>query len=913
MAEGTRLKTIEEQVRKQEAKLQTFMESTSEALKSMEEKMLANSTELKALIAGIFAQIGGNNRSPQQERGLLATPTSSLQGNSRQGQGHQEREERNAFIPGVPKLEFPRFTGEQVRDWIQKCETFFHLYGILDSQKMLIAKMHLEGRANVWFQSFKKDKRIFGWEEFKEGVSRRFGDLGDEDGVEEFNKLQQSFTEELKALVKMHKPQTHKKPSRLQDGRKRHWRPPVAKVATVSEGDSTKQGNVSQPYKRITPTEFQYRKDNHLCFKCGAKFGPGHMCKDKGVHMIIATDLEDRIDEEEVIEYMGSGNKQEMEAVLIVSLGSLLHKGSRSLSGNTNLSRLELLMVRNFVAVSGYPISNGACKDRNFATVSFSKDGDMATLRGDEGTANTRMTKGEVAKRHMRKKLKQAVQAYTVSTAQSQDVFSEPKQLPPKRSFDHQIPLKADAKPFKLAPYRYPYVQKTEIEKQVNEMLHSGIIQPSHSLFASPVLLIDLRSGYHQICMNPLDIPKTAFKTHCGLYEFLVMPFGFTNAPATFQALMNSVFEPFLRKFVLVFFDDILVYSLDMNSHILHLRQVLETLRSHTFFAKLTKCSFGQNQIEYLGHVVTGEGVSADPSKVECMVNWLEPTDVKALRGFLGLTGYYKRFVKNYGSIAKPLTDLLKEDGFVWNKEANASNQAIGAVIMQQGQPIAYMSQTLGARNQALSIYEKELLALIAAVNKWRHYVLGSHFIIRTDHHSLKYLLEQKIWTPLQQKWLTKLMGYDYETQFKMGRENVVADALSRKGEDPHELSAISMVKPAWINNLAERYEQDPKAKELLTALAINDTERLEYSYNGGVIRYKGRIYVGDSTSLRQQLIACMHMSAVGGHSGNLGTYKRAKAYFFWPGMKREVEDFVQSYDICKRKKGENCKPPGLL
>ena len=162
MAEGTRLKTIEEQVRKQEAKLQTFMESTSEALKSMEEKMLASSTEFKALVAGISAQIGGITRNPQQERGLLVTPTSSLQGTSRPGQVHQERGERNAFIPGVPKLKFPRFTGEQVRDWIQKCETFFQLYGILDSQKMLIVGMHLEGRANVWFQSFKQDKRTFG-------------------------------------------------------------------------------------------------------------------------------------------------------------------------------------------------------------------------------------------------------------------------------------------------------------------------------------------------------------------------------------------------------------------------------------------------------------------------------------------------------------------------------------------------------------------------------------------------------------------------------------------------------------------------------------------------------------------------------------------------------------------------------
>ena len=127
------------------------------------------------------------------------------------------------------------------------------------------------------------------------------------------------------------------------------------------------------------------------------------------------------------------------------------------------------------------------------------------------------------------------------------------------------------------------------------------------------------------------------------------MPFGLTNAPATFQALMNSVFEHFLRKFVLIFFDDILIYGLDMETHILHLRQVLETLRSHTLFTKLSKCSFGQNQIDYLGHAVTGEGVRANPSKVECMLNRPEPTDVKALRGFLGLIVYYKRFIKIMG------------------------------------------------------------------------------------------------------------------------------------------------------------------------------------------------------------------------------------------------------------------------
>ena len=267
-----------------------------------------------------------------------------------------------------------------------------------------------------------------------------------------------------------------------------------------------------------------------------------------------------------------------------------------------------------------------------------------------------------------------------------------------------------------------------------------------------------------------------------------------------------------------MFFNDILVYRFNLKEHVKHLRTVLDILRLNQLFAKKNKCFFGQRQVEYLGHIISAEGVSTDPTKIEAMKHWQLPSTLKSLRGFLGLTGYYRKFIKGYGIISKPLTDMLKKDGFQWSsldvaafnqlKEAMCSTlvlalpdfaktfcletdvcgTGIGAVLSQDGRPIAYLSKALGPKHIDMSIYEKEYLAILMAVSKWRHYLEGGMFIIKTDHEPLKHLLEQKLTTTIQKRGLTKLLGLDYIIQYRSGKNNKVVDALSRQFEEEAQL-----------------------------------------------------------------------------------------------------------------------------
>jgi len=337
--------------------------------------------------------------------------------------------------------------------------------------------------------------------------------------------------------------------------------------------------------------------------------------------------------------------------------------------------------------------------------------------------------------------------------------------LPPTRSHDHRILLLPNQPPINTRRYKYPHYQKNEIEKLVKEFLQSGITRPSRSSFFSPVLLIkksdgswcfcidyralneitvkdkfpkpvidelldelhgakvfsklDLRSGYHQIRVQHDDILKTAFQTHDDHYEFVVMPFGLKNAPTSFQSLMNDIFQPYLQRFILVFFFDILVYSRSWKDHLLYIKQVLGILSDNQLYIKLSKCQFGVILVGYLGHLISSEGVVVDPAKIQAVQNWPVPTSPKGVRGFLGLASYYRKFVRGFGIIAAPLTKLLTKDGFCWyedsllafNKlkqalisppelrlpnfsqqfivECDACGDGLGAILSQNNQPIA--------------------------------------------------------------------------------------------------------------------------------------------------------------------------------------------------------------------------------
>ena len=410
---------------------------------------------------------------------------------------------------------------------------------------------------------------------------------------------------------------------------------------------------------------------------------------------------------------------------------------------------------------------------------------DEVTFIGEMSNHLSNVISATTARKMVRKRC-EAYLAYVIDTVKARpsvsdiatvsdfsDVFPEEfPELPPQREIEVAIDVVPNATLASITLYRMALVELKKLKLQLQELLEKRFIRPSVSPWGAPVLFvkkkdgtlrlcidyrklnkltiknkyplpriddlfdllkgesifskIDLRSGYHQLRIKDVDVHKTTFRTRYGHYEFLVMPFGLTNAPAAFMDLVNRVFRPYVDQFVVVFINDILMYSKDRENHDTHLRVVLDTLRKEQLYAKLSKCEFWLNEVSFLGHIVSKEGIGADPKKIEVVVEWKPPRNVIEVRSFLGLVGYYRRFVKGFSMIAAPMMRLLQKNvKFEWDEEcqrsfdklkafltkasvlnqptcckeyvifSDASLNGLGYVLMQEGKVVAYASRQL--------------------------------------------------------------------------------------------------------------------------------------------------------------------------------------------------------------------------
>lgn len=468
---------------------------------------------------------------------------------------------------------------------------------------------------------------------------------------------------------------------------------------------------------------------------------------------------------------------------------------------------------------------------------------------------------------------------------------------------------------------------------------------------------LDLISGYHQIPVSPADRFKTAFRTRFGSYEFNVLPFGLTNAPSNFMALMETVLRPYLYKFALVYLDDILIYSKTPEEHVLHLQQVLDALRKAKLYAKLSKCSFFQSSISWLGHVISGSGISLDPIKVAAVAAWTAPRTVKQLQSFLGFANFYRRFIAGFGQLAAPLTDLLTgapkgttplqwttvhQTTFEDLKKAlttapllqpydpqlpirvttDASDTGIGAELSQlhdkQWLPVAYLSRRHSSAERNYTTHDKELLAVVRALRAWDHYLGGRHFTVLTDHRPLRFLRTQPNLGARQQRWLEELEKYDYTIEYLPGKNNVVADALSRQEPTLATLShSSSDISSPLTERIRAAYAEDQAIQDLINMLSgPTPPEDLQLTLNkdGLLLDLSSgdpRYYIPDNAELKTTLLYEAHDTA--GHYGSTKTLELLRRHFIWPGMAETVSNYVASCDPCQRYKAVNARPFGEL
>jgi hypothetical protein len=578
------------------------------------------------------------------------------------------------------------------------------------------------------------------------------------------------------------------------------------------------------------------------------------------------------------------------------------------------------------------------------------------------------------------------------------DVFSSDySRLPPRREVEFGIECVPGTNPISKAPYKMASPELNELKERLQELLDKGFIRPSTSPWGAPVLFVkkkdgsmrmcidyrelnkvtiknryhlpwiddlldqlqgarvfskvDLRLGYHQVWVKEEDIPKIAFRTRYGHYEFLVMSFGLTNMPAVFMDTMNRVFHDYLDQFTVVFIDDILIYSKTSEEHKEHLRKVLERLRIEKLYAKLEKCEFWLDNVSFLEHVITGKGVAVDPEKMKVVVEWARPTSVFEIRSFSGLAGYYRRFIEGFSKLSGPLTALTRKNArFVWTDKceqcfqelkrqlvtalvlalptesgnfvvySDASKKDLGCVLMQNDNVIAYASRQLKPYEQNYPTHDLELAAVVFALKIWRHYLYGEQCEIYTDHKSLKYLFTQKELNMRQRRWLELIKDYDCEINYHPRKANVVADAFSRKStaelatlgiSQPQlikeligmGLEVVGKVMPVHLANLMVQSEllarikaaqlEYPKCAKIKQLLAEGKAKEFCLKEDGLLTHFK-QVCVPGTGELRKEIMSEAHHSPYTVYPESTKMYRDVKGSYWWNNMKKDIVKFVE-------------------
>ena len=597
-------------------------------------------------------------------------------------------------------------------------------------------------------------------------------------------------------------------------------------------------------------------------------------------------------------------------------------------------------------------------------------------------------------------------------------LFSEEEaeiELPKHQPWDHEIPLEPGKNPTFGPIYSLNAKELGALKEYIDDNLRKGYIRPSQSPAGYPIIFVpkkdgklrlcvdyrqlngitiknryalplinelhdrfrgakfftklDLRGAYNLVRMRKGEEWKTAFRTRYGHFEYMVMPFGLTNAPATFQALINQTLHEYLDVSVVVYLDDILIYSSSKEEHTIHVKKVLSALQERHLYLKLEKCEFYKQSVGFLGFQITTNGIQMEESKVSSIKEWPVPNNVKEVQSFLGFANFYRRFIKGYSSITTPMTELTKKgQDFIWTSEAqkafeklkehfttapilrsfdpedlivletDSSDYAIGAVLSQPDdelrlRPVAYYSRKLTSAELNYEIHDKELLAIVAAFQEWRVYLEGTkhQVAVITDHKNLLYFTTTKVLNRRQVRWSELMSRYNFKITYRKGSENAKADALSRRSDyikdketvshaifedngealmyNHPELNATLQVEDTQtLENIRQAYANDATARRILENLEAHPGNTLSPN---NTLLFKGSIYV--PATLRKQLVKEQHELPAHGHQGIGKTLERLTRTYYFPGMKNQVERVIKECDICARNKSSRHAPYGQL